>query len=94
MSKFTSGEWNVTDRTFSLDGQSADWHLVYSPEQAVGFIGDEADAKLIAAAPEMYELVKDCARTAPPGHYTEALLELQDKARALLARLEKEGVEE
>ena len=55
MSKFTSGEWNVTDKTFTLDGQSADWHLVYSPEQAVGFIRHEEDAKLIANAPEMYD---------------------------------------
>ena len=46
--------------------------------------------RLFAAAPEMYELLKICAKTEKPGNYVSAFLDLKDKARELLARIDVE----
>ena len=44
--------------------------------------------QLTAAAPEMYELLKICAKTEEPASYIPAFLDLKDKARELLARID------
>lgn len=40
--------------------------------------------------PEMYELLKICAKTEKPGNYVSAFLDLKDKARELLAHIDVE----
>ena len=55
MSKFTGGEWKYLQSPLRGLGGDEQWYLIGSPERAVGFIRHEEDAKLIAAAPEMYD---------------------------------------
>ena len=43
---------------------------------------------IITVPEEMYELVKDLARTEKPGDYIPRFLELKDKARELLKRID------
>jgi hypothetical protein len=61
--KFTPGPWDISHKTYeNEDGtQSADWIEVWSHKEAVAWLGDnrEGDAKLIAKAPEMYQLLKE-----------------------------------
>ena len=89
MSKFTSGEWKFLEWPMTFADSTEQWYLVGSPERAVGFIRHEEDAKLIAAAPEMYELLKVWTQVgAEP-----MLMNARDTARKLLARIDGEEAE-
>jgi hypothetical protein len=66
--KFTSGPWDAfigLDRGFWIaawDDQSTVVVPTIDPAERVGAITNEADACLIAAAPELYEAVRDLLR--------------------------------
>lgn len=91
MSNFTPGKWiyyppsendireGLEDCTIlSIQGRI---------EHFIGTISTEADARLIAAAPEMYELLKVWTQIqAQP-----TLMEAQRKAQELLARIDGEA---
>ena len=56
MSEFTKGEWDFCETPIHL-GKNKNrslFFLVGSHERAIGFIRHKDDARLIAAAPEMY----------------------------------------
>ena len=85
MNKFTKGEWKENaDEIFLPNGK---WY------KANGFVSDEemqANARLIAAAPKMYELLKVWTQVgAEP-----MLMNARDTARKLLARIDGEEAEE
>lgn len=50
--------WSYMEHPLISLGDNEQWYLVGSPERAVGYVRNEEDAKLIAHAPEMYELLK------------------------------------
>ena len=85
MSKFTQGKWEYGKEYIFLP--NGKW---YQPN---GFVSDEemqADARLIAAAPKMYELLKVWTQVgAEP-----MLMNARDTARKLLARIDVEEGEE
>ena len=60
MTEFTKDIWEVIDKSvpFGNGKERSNWFLVGSHESAVGFIRHKEDARLIAAAPEMYEVLK------------------------------------
>ncbi len=95
MSEFTKGKW-VYDEPFGVIF-SYETCAVIANVQGAGtgscFCSTQegqANARLIAAAPEMYELLKVCAKTEEPGNYVSAFLDLKDKARELLAHIDVE----
>ena len=85
MPKFTSGRWSIAPPIFDGDA-------IFAPPQekgrrnevvAMGIL-NKADARLIAAAPEMYELLKVWTQLqAQPD-----LMIAQEKAKDLLARID------
>lgn len=103
MNEFTKGEWVADDMgeyVFThgfnmMICQMRGWAYL----KAQGLSGDEiidvqkANARLIAAAPEMYELLKVCAKTEIPSNYVSAFLDLKYKARELLARIDDKEAE-
>ena len=100
MSKFTKGKWTADDMGEYVFAHGFDMMICQirgwaylnaqglSPDEAIDV--QKANARLIAAAPEMYELLKVCAKTETPGNYIPAFLDLKDKARELLARIDVE----
>ncbi len=89
MIKFTSGEWKYLQSPLVGLGGSEQWYLVGSSERAVGFIRHEEDAKLIAAAPEMYELLKVWTQVGAEPMLRNA----RKRAEELLARIDNEEAE-
>jgi hypothetical protein len=78
------------------DPESGAYHLhpylIYREnEQIVAYVPDEPDARLIAAAPEMAELLNEFATMR--GYEEERLMEgdLGDRTRALLSRIRGEA---
>lgn len=59
MSEFTKGKWNFLEWPISPDQEEKQKYLIGSPERAIGFVFHKADARLIATAPKLYELVMD-----------------------------------
>ena len=59
MSEFTKGKWYYREDPLFYMVNDKYWLRVISPEYeyAIGFIRNEPDARLIAAAPEMYDLI-------------------------------------
>lgn len=60
MSKWTPGQWEVKDwgRLEPLDGAKVQFMVrVFDPIKPICYCGSESDARLIAAAPEMAELL-------------------------------------
>ena len=87
MAKFTPGPWEIEKR------KTVPAYLVKSPLCTVAEIFTnswmtESNARLIAAAPEMYELL----RTAMPSQYSCAIdaEKWRQQRRALLARIDGE----
>ena len=103
MSKFTKGKWEVYSSTNGIGVFDEDGELVKNIADSI--YGNEANAKLIAAAPEMYELLKeikeqsgiqcdmDCDKTgkAISRNYRIYLsLDLYNKIQPLLERIDEE----
>ena len=86
LNDFAKGQWDFVDAPISL-GNGEDysgWYIVGSPERAIGLIRHKEDARLIAAAPAMYELLKVWVNVqAQP-----TLREAQARARQLLSRID------
>lgn len=91
MSKHTPGPWE-TDRSNSHAGQIAtihwclddDWIEVWSPDWPRDEETQEANARLIAAAPELLDALRclhECIRTGQ-GHALQDMLELAEDAIA------------
>ena len=56
MSEFTKGKWEVQDWTEKLDGEFLPEYAVCVGDEWIADCADnEANARLIAAAPEMYD---------------------------------------
>ena len=83
MSKFTPGEWEV-------DVIYGDHYVVFGDDHTVAdCFGSEGNARLIAAAPEMYELLNALVHREYDNTVTTVLI---SKAQELLARID--GTEE
>ena len=88
MSKFTSGKWRAGEHSplmgISIFATGRPFRIArlegYYPVEE-----EEANARLIAAAPEMYELLKDVAQW--QGNY---VWDTACKAKELLARINRE----
>ena len=63
MPNFTNGEWDFIE--YPMNNNKEKWCLVGSTEKAIGFIRHKADARLIAAAPELYDIVHTLAECQP-----------------------------
>ena len=63
MPNFTNGEWDFIE--YPMNNNKEKWYLVGSTEKAKGFIRHKADARLIAAAPELYDIVHTLAECQP-----------------------------
>ena len=83
MSKFTPGKWEAT-------AVYGDHPLVTADGRVVAdCFNNEANARLIAAAPEMYRMLKE--ELIPTSDYGELLsFAREDKVRKLLARIDGE----
>ena len=86
MTAFTKGQWNFTETPVSLGKgeERSYWYLVGSPERAVGFIRHKEDARLIAAAPDMYGLLKAVGFGS-----CDDCMPMMDAARKLIARIDE-----
>lgn len=91
MTEFTKGKWDFCETPIHLGKGKfrSVFFLVGSHERAIGFIRHKDDARLIAAASEMYELLKVWVNVqAQP-----TLREAQKMAQELLARIDGEVTE-
>ena len=90
MSKFTKGKWSVEYGIDIKSGIHDDAYIAQLFFLGERFDEEAANGRLIAAAPEMYELLKVCAKTEESGNYIPAFLDLKNKALELLARIDVE----
>lgn len=100
MSKFTSGTWSVgIDGTYGPYVYADDGDAIIAVIRSCGHISEsekkeavrQANARLIAAAPEMYEVIKALLEEPPLIGPNYALMDATSKARKLVARID--GVE-
>ena len=97
MSNHTPGPWKIRRPVLSRIIATPDCYVVETPDDIVCVANTKADARLIAAAPEMVELLDDVAMELsivspilrPANGHVEALIERID---ALLRRIEGEEV--
>ena len=90
MPEFTPGEWEIQEYVpegITLNGKE---YAIYSTQEEapLALVVSEADARLIAAAPEMYallKLVKD--------YKTDTIWDVQYRARQILARIDDKLLE-
>lgn len=95
MSKFTPGKWWVAPPIFDGDA-------IFAPPQHKGRrnevvamgITNKADARLIAAAPKMYEAIRNLVSNDSPIDTAEQLLDAFLELKILLARIDGEEGEE
>ena len=96
-SKFTPGPWRQSDKGTKVNGKPVSAILTsehgdFRDKVVASYVWDEADGRLLAAAPEMYELllmVLDEAEVHP-----KAMIPLSDigmKARRIKAAIDGEG---
>lgn len=93
MSKHTPGPWRheYTNHVDGPDGDERFWEgwLIHGPQgepiaETFGLKGKEANARLIAKAPELYEALRDLLP--PPDE--KPVYAWHDRARTLLARID------
>lgn len=87
MSKFTKGEWE-----YGKNGKFPFWYVgVKGTTRYLATVDKEANARLIAAAPEMYELLSDCAAFLKDcGDCSPIAYQLRLRIEELLARIDDE----
>ena len=100
MSKFTKGEWEYSDDTSVKIPETLyfspirNWFRVFNRKKKIGIalVPEEANARFIAAAPEMYELLRDLAKElrAYGDEVIEDLYGLMVAAEELTARIDGE----
>jgi hypothetical protein len=95
--KFTPGPWETCDAWGpSKDGicigeLAAQQKIIASCTGYYGRETSQANARLIAAAPELYEALKDLLEELATGEdYGDELVFALDKARAALAKVESQ----
>ena len=82
----TPGPWGVLfDSCLHCGGE---WVITGPPSGAHGQFANEADARLIAAAPEMYEVLKAIAFEGAGGSFRHLTSENAAKALAAIAKAE------
>lgn len=80
MSKFTPGNWK-----YWADKKYPSWYIGQELEDIyLAQTYSETNARLIVAAPEMYELLKDCAEAL----YINAFPKVKQRILELLARID------
>ena len=92
MSKFAKGKWEIDGYGISMFDEQKEATL-YVVDKVFGWTAEQAEAnmRLIAAAPEMYELLKE--ELIPTSDYGGILsFEREKKIRALLAQIDGEEV--
>ena len=94
MTNFTPGPWEPRKRYYA-DFDLPHWEVAYGDMEAhrlvAGYVRTEADARLIAAAPEMYRCLKEFMHAVDTTRYLSRLLDdAYIKADALLRRIEGE----
>ena len=98
MSKFTQGEWEwdkenclVFTTMYSEDGSSERYYVAdFEMDYAISREEREANARLIAAAPEMYELLKSLVNTLLAHSYSSYSQDKVIRIANLLARIDGE----
>ena len=92
LNDFAKGQWDFVDAPISL-GNGEDysgWYIVGSPERAIGLIRHKEDARLIAAAPEMYKALERSLRMLNCYDPNNSVVEV---IKELLARIDGEETE-
>ena len=87
MSKFTGGEWQYSEyipEGITLNGRE---YLIQADGEDVALARTESDARLIAAAPEMYTLAAELANLPDEQCMISPIIH---DARKLLARIDGE----
>ena len=90
MNKFTRGEWKAyPDGSIDVEVNGRTEHsyadLISADDEALA-----ANAKLIAAAPEMYELLRRFANC----RHEDDMFDIMECAQDLIARIDSEGENE
>ena len=85
MKQFTDGEWLIDDDSDIICGH----HLIAMTSAGVGFSERYANARLIQAAPEMYELLQKFCLHLSSERGVSALKRLTDEVEELIERIDK-----
>ena len=86
MKHFTDGERLIDDDSNIICGH----HLIAMTSNGVGFSERYANARLIQAAPEMYQLLqKFCLRLSDKERGVSALMRLSDEVNELIGLIER-----
>lgn len=91
MANFSQGEWLINSHLdITCNGRYVAFVCYSNPITPLNNQSTvHANARLIAAAPKMYELLKLCVKTEKPANYIPVFLDLKDKARELLALIDE-----
>ena len=85
MKQFTDGEWLIDNDSDIICGH----HLIAMTSNGVGFSERYANARLIQAAPEMYELLQKFCLHLSSERGVSALKRLTDEVEELIERIDK-----